>query len=115
MWIMKGAAMSEDDYEFPVIEDHTEDVAVTLAVKNRERYESQAKKFLEDSYLEVHIYDAILRYTYKRNLIQSELSYDEGKSFRWLQGSRLVPGDDFNETQVFWEFAWSEARALLER
>jgi CRISPR/Cas system type I-B associated protein Csh2 (Cas7 group RAMP superfamily) len=106
--------MTEDpEYENPIIEDRTDEVTCELMTENRPRYEEEATAFLLDSTLEVQVRNAIIRNRLKRNCVETEISFDQGKSFRVFYLSRLPDKDSEKRHTLIWHFAASEAFAIL--
>ena len=102
-----------NDLPFP---EKDEDIRlmVELAEVHSDRYERQVTEFLDKGDLKVAHGNFSLRYQKAGIGCRISLSSDAENSYRELAEARLV-GNYFKDRKtLFWEFAHSEARLIIE-
>jgi hypothetical protein len=85
-----------------------------LASKNGSRYESQAESLTKSGSLIVSVGDFLIKYSIAGIGCKSEISLDKGSTYHVLGERRLEGSKRKKEFTLFWEFAYSESRAILE-
>ena len=105
--------MPTSNFPFP---GHDEDMQlmVALAEAHSPRYKSEVDIFLEKGELKVTHGNFTLWYQRDGIGCRVSLSSDSQISYRELSESRLVGDYAKDRDSLFWEFAHSEARLILE-
>ena len=101
------------DAAFPSSDENTQ-LMGDLADRYSSRYEAQASKLLTNGELIVSNNASTLKYRLEGIGCSVNLSVDSGLSFRKLGECRLDGDFQKKKKTLFWEFAGSEARVMLE-
>ena len=101
-----NSEINQDDFQFSFMGD--------LADKNGSRYEAQAQSLTRAGSLIVPVGDFLIKYSIAGIGCKTEISLDNGNTYLALGERRLEGTEQKKAFTLFWEFAHSESRAILE-